>query len=118
MSGFIDSFRFALKGIRIYYRSGGNATIHLIVTAAVIIAGCLLEVTFTNWCILIIAISMVHAAEAFNTAIENIVNFISPQHHHLAEKIKDLSAGAVLITAIGAAIIGSIVFGKALFAYF
>jgi len=118
MTRLIHSFRFALKGIRIYLLSGGNVPLHIFSTTVVILAGWWLDVTFTQWCLLILAMTMVHVAEAFNTAIENVVDFISPDHHQLAEKIKDLSAGAVLLTAIGAAIIGCIVFGKALVPYF
>ncbi len=118
MTRLIHSFRFALKGIRIYLLSGGNVPLHILATVMVIFAGWWLDVSFIQWCLLILAMTMVHVAEAFNTAIEKLVDFISPDHHQLAEKIKDLSAGAVLLTAIGAAIIGCIVFGKALFAYF
>ncbi len=98
--------------------SGGNVPLHMLATVMVIFAGWWLDVSFIQWCLLVLAMTMVHVAEAFNTAIEKLVDFISPDHHQLAEKIKDLSAGAVLLTAIGAAIIGCIVFGKALFAYF
>lgn len=106
----MNSFRFALKGIRIYLYSGGNATLHIVASLMVILMAWWLDATSTQWCLLILSMTLVHAAEAFNTAIENIVNFISPQHHHLAEKIKDLSAGAVLLSAIGAALTGLIIF--------
>jgi diacylglycerol kinase (ATP) len=72
--------------------------------------GCWLHVTLKQWILLVLAIGLVHAAEAFNTAIEEIVNFISPQQHPSAGKIKDLAAGAVLITAVTAAIIGALIF--------
>lgn len=114
MNRLLRSFGYAFRGMKMYLRSGGNATIHIVATILVIALGLWLNISVKNWCILIIAIAMVHAAEAFNTAIEEVVNFISPQHHHLAEKIKDIAAGAVLITAIGAAIIGLLIFGQAL----
>ncbi len=115
MKRLINSFRFAWRGILIYCRSGKNASIHLFASVVVIVLGIYLRLAISNWCILLLCMTLVHAAEAFNTGLEEVVNFISPQHHHKAEKIKDLAAGAVLITAIGAAITGCLIFGKALY---
>ena len=110
MSRLVKSFTYALKGIYFYITSKGNVRIHLLATVLVIGLGCWLHVSLKQWILLVLAIGMVHAAEAFNTAIEEIVNFISPQHHPSAGKIKDLAAGAVLITAATAAIIGVLIF--------
>jgi diacylglycerol kinase (ATP) len=110
MSRLVKSFTYALKGIYFYITSEGNVRIHLLATVLVIGMGCWLHVTLKQWILLVLAIGLVHAAEAFNTAIEEIVNFISPQQHPSAGKIKDLAAGAVLITAVTAAIIGALIF--------
>ena len=110
MSRLVNSITYALKGIYFYITSEGNVRIHLLATVLVIGMGCWLHVTLKQWIVLILAIGMVHAAEAFNTAIEEVVNFISPQQHPSAGKIKDLAAGAVLITAITTALIGIIIF--------
>lgn len=110
MSRVVKSFTYALKGIYFYITSEGNVRIHLLATVFVIGMGCWLHISLKQWILLVLAIGMVHAAEAFNTAIEEIVNFISPQQHPSAGKIKDLAAGAVLITAITAVLIGSIIF--------
>lgn len=114
MSRLARSFKFAFRGMYIYLTSGGNVNIHLIATAVVIGLGVWLDVSLRHWAILLLSIGMVHAAEAFNTALEEIVNFISPQQHPTAEKIKDLAAGAVLIASITATIIGIIIFAPLL----
>ncbi len=110
MRRLINSFRFAIKGLRWYLNSGGNVTIHIVAGILAVISGCWLGLSSTQWCILVLVMAGVHVAEAFNTAIEHIVNFISPQHHHLAEKIKDISAAAVLISAVAALITGAFLF--------
>lgn len=71
MTRLIHSFRFALKGIRIYLLSGGNVPLHMLATVMVIFAGWWLDVSFIQWCLLVLAMTMVHVAEAFNTAIKN-----------------------------------------------
>jgi diacylglycerol kinase (ATP) len=118
MSRLAHSFKFAIKGMFHYFTSGGNVNIHLFASAAVIALGFWLEVSLNQWAILFLSIGMVHAAESFNTALEEIVNFISPQQHPSAGKIKDLAAGAVLISSITAAIIGIIIFAPILFEKF
>lgn len=114
MSRLARSFKFAIKGLYNYLSSGGNVNIHLLATGVVLALGFWLEVSLRHWAILLLSIGMVHTAEAFNTAIEEIVNFISPQQHPAAGKIKDLAAGAVLIASITAAIIGIIIFAPLL----
>lgn len=110
MSRLARSFKFAFKGLYNYLTSGGNVNIHLIASVIVLALGIWLDVSMNQWALLLLSIGMVHAAEAFNTALEEIVNFISPQQHPSAGKIKDLAAGAVLIASITAAIIGIMIF--------
>ena len=64
----------------------------------------------TEWCIVVICFGVVLAAEGFNTAIERLVDLVSPEFHPVAGDVKDVAAGAVLICAIAAAIIGCIIF--------
>lgn len=85
--------------------------IHLVATLAVIGLGCYLQVQPWEWAVLAIAISMVLSAEIFNTAIEVTVNLTTKQYHPLARIAKDVAAGAVLITALGAAAVGYFIFG-------
>lgn len=106
----IDSFGFAFKGIVTLLQTQPNAQIHIVAIFIVSILGFLLKISTTDWCFVIFAFSMVLAAEAFNTAIEFIVDLVSPQYHPLAGKAKDVAAAAVLLTAVGAALVGMIVF--------
>lgn len=106
----LNSFRYAGAGIAALFRSEPNAKIHLVLTIASVAAGFFFHLTTTEWCVIILAISLVLSAEAFNTAIEQLTDLVSPDFHPLAGKVKDLAAGAVLITAIGAAVTGLIVF--------
>lgn len=106
----IHSFGFALKGIATLFKTQPNARIHLIAICIVTVAGYLLKVSTSEWCFIVIAFAMVLAAEAFNTAVEFVVDLASPDYHPLAGKAKDVAAAAVLIIAIGAATIGTIIF--------
>lgn len=77
---------------------------------AVIIAGIVLGITRTEWIMVVMCIGTVIAAELFNTAIEKLVDLVSPERHPVAGQVKDIAAGAVLICAVAAAIIGLIIF--------
>jgi diacylglycerol kinase (ATP) len=68
------------------------------------------HITTTEWCIVLLCFGLVLSAEAFNTAIERLVNLVSPDFHPIAGDVKDVAAGAVLICAIASAIIGCIIF--------
>jgi len=107
----IASFRYAIAGLRYLLKTQPNARIHLLATVAVILLGFWLEVSNTEWAILALAVGLVFSAEAFNTAIESIVDLVSPDVHPLAGIAKDVAAGAVLLAAIAAAVTGLLVFG-------
>lgn len=106
----IRSFRFAIAGIGKVIKSENNFRFHLFAAFCVLIAGFWLQISHTEWLFIILAIAMVLVAEAFNSAIEKLVDIASPQIHPLAGWIKDVAAGAVLLAAIAAAIIGLVVF--------
>lgn len=105
----LKRFGYALKGLKVVLRQQ-NFLIHLVIASLVIIAGFYTGVSSREWCILILTISMVLAMETINTAIEKLVDFVSPGFHVQAGMVKDLSAGAVLLTAVGAVIVGLIIF--------
>ncbi len=88
-----------------------NAWIHALVTVLVCLTGFYFGFTKSEWCWIILAIVTVWTAEALNTAFEFILNVASPEFHPLAEKAKDVAAGAVLVSAIGAALIGLLIIG-------
>ncbi len=106
----IQSFGFAFKGICELVKSEPNARIHLIATIAAIAAGFLLKISSTEWCVALIAIALVWAAEAFNTVIERLSDHLFPEYHETARIVKDVSAGAVLISAVAALVCGLIIF--------
>lgn len=113
MSYFISrctSFKFAFTGLFIAFRSEPNIRIHCIAAAVAILCGVFLNVSFTEWMFITFAIGSVFTAELFNSAVEKLVDLVSPERQEKAGTIKDLSAGAVLITAITALIIGCIIF--------
>ena len=110
-SGRIRSFKVAFSGIWTVLKTQQNAWIHLIATIAVITAGFLFDVSKSEWCWLILAIIIVWSTEALNTALELLADVTSPEFHPLVKKAKDVAAGAVLISAIGAAAIGLIILG-------
>ncbi|MBR6433364.1 MAG: diacylglycerol kinase family protein [Bacteroides sp.] len=103
-------FGYAWKGIRCCIGKEQNLSFHLIAAIIVVIAGFILSITKIEWTIVILCIGVVIAAELFNTAIERLVDLVSPQQHPIAGKVKDIAAGAVLVCAVTAAIIGLIIF--------
>lgn len=106
----IRSFRYAWQGIKCCVGKEQNLSFHLIAAATVIIAGFYFGITQTEWLMIILCIGMVIAAELFNTAIEKLVDRVSPERNPIAGQVKDIAAGAVLICAAAAAIIGLIIF--------
>lgn len=103
------AFQFAFYGLN-ELKKESHFKIHLIATAVVIVLGILLQVSFTEWAILAICIAMVLSAEAFNSSIETLCDLVMPSRHPLVKRIKDISAGAVLIVSVGAALAGLFIF--------
>jgi diacylglycerol kinase (ATP) len=87
-----------------------NAWIHATATLVALVGAFLLRVSAGDWCWIILAISIVWTAEALNTALEFLADAASPEFHPLVRDAKDVAAGAVLLTAIAATVIGSIIF--------
>lgn len=111
----IKSFGYAFKGIASLIGKEHNAWIHCTAIVLVTIAGFHFGITPTEWCIVVLCFGLVLAAEGFNTAIERLVDLVSPDFHPIAGDVKDVAAGAVLICAIASAIVGLIVFIPYLF---
>ncbi len=104
------SFVYAAKGLKSFITKEHNAWIHTGATICVITLGFVLHISLCEWMLAIFCIGLVFAAEAFNTAIERLVNLVSPEFHPIAGDVKDIAAGAVLISAVTAAIIGCLIF--------
>ena len=107
----INSFKYAIEGLVSSFKTERNMKIHIMAMIIVIALGIFMKLNKIEWCIITIAIVMVISAELFNTAIENVVDMVSPQKNPQAKLVKDIAAAAVLVLAIGAAVIGIIIFG-------
>lgn len=116
--GRLKSISYAIKGIFILIKEEENARLHCFAGLVVVSAGWYFDVSSTEWCFLAGAIAAVFSAEAMNTAIENLTDLVSPDHHPLAGKTKDVAAGGVLLVSIGAAVIGSIIFLPKIISFF
>lgn len=106
----LASFRYAFAGIFYLISTQRNAQIHCAIAAIATLLGLLLQIGLAEWLALAVTITLVIAAEGVNTAIEAVVDLASPQRHPLAKIAKDVAAGTVLITAIGAVVVGLLVF--------
>lgn len=106
----IDSFNYAISGIIHAVRTQRNMRIHMIVALLVLTACFFYDLTKLEILVLTITITMVIAAEMFNTAIECAIDVTTNYYHPLAKIAKNTAAGAVLVTAVNAVIVGFILF--------
>lgn len=104
------SFRFAFNGVKLFFRREHNARIHLVATVTVFTGAWLLQLPRREIIPLVIVTGFVWAAEIFNTAIENIMDFISTERCPEIKLIKDLSSAAVLVASFAALITGLLIF--------
>ena len=111
----LKSFVYAFNGIKLLIKNEHNAWIHCFATVYVITCGFLLNISNTEWIAICIVIGAVFAAEAINSSIETLADFVSPDYSEAIKHTKDLAAGAVLLMAIAAAIVGFIIFIPKLF---
>lgn len=111
-----DVFRNAWDGVKATASTERNFKVHLALSVAVLLLGALLRVSRLDWGLLCLAIGLVLSAELMNTAVEAAVNLtVGERIHPLAKKAKDAAAGAVLASALFAAVIGALVFLPPLF---
>ena len=106
----INSFRYAIEGFISSFKTERNMKIHILAMIVVVLLGFYLKLNLVEWCFITLAIALVIGAELFNTAIETIVDMVSPEKNPKAKLAKDISAAAVLALAIGAVLIGAIIF--------
>lgn len=110
--GLKESFAYAITGIIYAVVTGRNMKIHLLAAVLATCTGLWLGVNRWEWVALIICIFMVLTAETINTAVEKTVDLVTEEYHPLAKHAKDMAAGAVLLTAINAVIVGILIFGR------
>lgn len=106
----INSFKYAFKGIGSSIKSERNMKIHISLMLLVIISGMLLNISMWEWIICFILFGLVISLEMVNTAIEIVVDIVCPTFDQHAGRAKDIAAGAVLVNAITAAIVGLFIF--------
>lgn len=106
----LKSFAFAFNGVKIFFHREHNAWIHAAAAAVAVAASFLLHISPAEWIAVLLAIALVWIAELLNTALEKLLDHLSPAQHPRVKEIKDMAAGAVLIAALFAVIIASIIF--------
>jgi diacylglycerol kinase len=106
----INSFKYAIEGFISSFKTERNMKIHVLAMIVVIALGLYLKLNLIEWCFIVFSIALVIGGELFNTTIETIVDMVSPEKNPKAKLAKDISAAAVLTLAIGAAIVGMIIF--------
>ena len=111
----INSFKYAIQGIFSSFKTERNMKIHIFIMFLVIISGIILKINKYEWIICVLCFAIVISGELFNTAIETVVDMVMPYKNDKAKIAKDISAGAVLTLAIGAAIVGVIIFVPKIF---
>lgn len=110
LHGRLKSFQFALAGIFGFFRTEHNARLHLLASIAVVVLSLIVKVSAAEAIALTIGMALVWISEMFNTCIEKTMDIITQEYDHRVKNIKDMSAGAVLVSAVAALVIGLIVF--------
>lgn len=110
MNRLIQSFRAAFSGIRTAVSGQRNLKIHVASALVVCAAGVYVDLSLTEWALVAFAIGLVITAELINSSIEALVDLVEPRVNPKAGRIKDIAAGAVLVAAFTAIIIGVLVF--------
>lgn len=110
----LRSIRHALRGWKFVLKTQKNTWIHSLAAILVFVLGFWLQLPARDWAVLVLTIAMVFTAEFINTAIEAVVDLASPDTHPLAKVGKDVGAGAVLVAALSAVLIGLLILGPPL----
>ena len=108
---FADAFR----GMAVGIRGQSSFAVHLAVAIAVVTGAIVLEVTAGEWCLLVLCIAVVLAAEMFNTALERLAAGLVKEHNEQVGQALDMAAAAVVLVVLGAVTVGLIIFGPGLY---
>ncbi|MEO8287698.1 MAG: diacylglycerol kinase family protein [Chloroflexota bacterium] len=117
-AGFLASFRFAFAGLAYSFKTQRNFRIHVAIASLAVLAGIILGLSWVEWAVIALLVVLVLAAEMVNTMIESLVDLVTQEYHPLAKVAKDVAAGVVLLTAIGAVVVGVLIFLPKLWAIF
>lgn len=110
MSKFLLSFKYAIQGLVELIRSERNFQVHLFAFAIVVCLGCYFDITKSEWIAILLISAGVLSAEGINSSIEKLSDHLHPEKNDTIKKVKDIAAGAVLLLAIFAVIIGLLIF--------
>ena len=111
----IYSFRHAARGFRWALSSQANLRVHFLVAAIVLVAALLFRFSALEFVGLLLCFAIVIAAELFNTALEVLIDYAWPERHPMIGRAKDVAAAAVLLAAIGTALVGILLFARHVF---
>jgi diacylglycerol kinase len=106
----LKSFGHAFNGLKTAFKGEHNLRIHLVAAILVVILGIYFKIEIVEWTILTLTIGFVIAMELLNSSIENLADYACKEQHPMIKKVKDIAAGAVLVSAISALIVGLLVF--------
>lgn len=106
----LKSFVYAFRGFRLLIGREPNARIHCFAAVCALILGFALHISSTEWIAITIVIGLVFAFEAINSSIEALANLVSPEYNEAIKHTKDLAAGAVLLSALSALVVGLLIF--------
>lgn len=115
-SAIVESFGYAFAGLAYCFRTQRNFRLHIAIAFLAILMGMFLGLSTLEWAVIALLIVLVLAAEMVNTMVESLVDLVTVEYHPLAKVAKDVAAGVVLLTAIGAVVVGLLIFGPKLLA--
>jgi len=111
----VSSFGYAIEGFLYVCKTQRNMQIHVVASFIVLFLGAVLSITSGEWMVVLLLIAGMFSLKLMNTAVEKVVDLVSPEYHILAKHAKDAAAAAVLVYACFAVLIGGIIFLKYLF---
>lgn len=111
----LQSFKYAVNGLKVLICEEHNARIHVVIATVVIIISVLFELNIYEWIAVLFCIGFVMVAEIINSSIENLSDFVSVERHDKIKKVKDLAAAAVLVSALMAFLVGLLIFVPKIF---
>lgn len=105
-----EAFKNAFRGVRIFINETTHARFHLAATAVVCLASYFYEISPVEWGLVLLCVALVLSLEAVNSALEYVVDLVSPDYNELAKKSKDVAAAAVLIASFFSVVIALLIF--------
>ena len=110
MKNRIAAFKHAFNGVVCFFKETPHAKIQALAAVLVVLAGFFLNISTTEWAIVLLCFALIFSLEALNSTVEYLVDLVSPNYHQLAKKAKDVAAAAVLMAAVFTVIIACLIF--------